>query len=113
MSNRDCQTGGIVFGDWKLFPVDDRNWELCHRHETADTTSARRSGTVGDVKWHRTGRFYQYGTIGNALRYAADVELKNGCHGRVMEIEDAIHEYETIMAALMADVARALEGGRE
>lgn len=113
MASKDCQTGGIAFGNWKLFPVDDRNWELCRRRATADTTRARESGTVGEVKWHRTGRFYQYNTFEQALRYAADCELKDECHGRVMELEDALHEYERITTALMADMARALEEGRE
>jgi hypothetical protein len=110
MPSRSCQDGGIVFGDWKLFPVDALNWELCHRHEVGDTSAARRAGTVGRVQWNRLGRYYSYGTFANAIRYAADCELKAEAHGSVMELEDALHEYERITQRLAADVARALEG---
>lgn len=108
MPSKSCQEGGIVFGDWKLVPLDDRNWELCHRHETADTTKARRNGTVGNVMWHRMGRYYQYNTFPLAIQYAADCALKEKAHGTQMELLDALHEYETITRALMADMARAL-----
>ena len=108
MPSKSCQEGGIVFGDWKLVPLDDRNWELCHRHETADTTKARRNGTVGNVRWHRMGRYYQYNTFPLAIQYAADCALKEKAHGTQMELLDALHEYETITRALMADMARAL-----
>ena len=105
--NRDVQEVGIVFGDFKLVPLDDRNWELCHRHETADTRTARESGTVGKVRWHRLGRYYQHNTIHLAIQYAADRALKDGAHGTQMELMDALHEYETITRALVAEVARA------
>ena len=89
---------GIVFGDWKLFPVDARNWELCHRH--ANT----RGDNKGVVQWNRLGRFYQFNTFDLALQYAADCELKAKAHGRQMEIEDALHQYRAIVDALKADV---------
>lgn len=113
MPSKSCQEGGIVFGDWKLMPLDDRNWELCHRHETADTTKARRNGTVGNVRWHRLGRYYQHNTIHLAIQYAADRALKDKSYGEQMELMDALHEYETITGALVAEVARALEGSKE
>ena len=114
MARRDyerLQEAGVVFGDWKLLPCDGAsgdNWELCHRHEARDTPRARKAGTAGQVQWNRLGRFYQYNTFGNALRYAADCELKAGAYGRVIELLDALHEYETITGALVADMARAL-----
>lgn len=111
--NRDVQEVGIVFGDFKLVPLDDRNWELCHRHETADTRTARESGTVGRVRWHRLGRYYQHNTIHLAIQYAADRALKDKAHGTQMELMDALHEYETITSALVSEVSRALEGGKE
>lgn len=100
------QEGGITFGDWKLFPVDARNWELCHRHATGGSGS-----DAGVVKWHRLGRFYQFNTFDLALQYAADCELKAKAHGRQMEIEDALHQYRAIVDALKADVLAALGGG--
>lgn len=99
------QEGGIVFGEWKLFPVDARNWELCHRH--ANT----RGDNVGVVQWNRLGRFYQYGTFPLAIQYAADCELKDKCHGTVMELRDALREFDRIVDALKADVLAALDGG--
>ena len=96
------QDGGIVFGEWKLFPVDARNWELCHRH--ANTRGDNR----GVVQWNRLGRFYQYGTFPLAIQYAADCELKDEAHGRVMELEDALHEYDRIVDGMKADVLAAL-----
>lgn len=114
MPSRSCQDGGIVFGDWKLFPVDALNWELCHRHEVGDTSAARRAGTVGRVQWNRLGRYYSYGTFANALGYAADCELKAEAHGRVMELDDALDRYEEIVGHMATDVIaavdRALEG---
>ena len=114
MPSRSCQDGGIVFGDWKLFPLDDRNWELCHRHAVADTTTARRAGTVGEVKWHRLGRFYSWNTFANALGYAADCELKEGCKDAAMGLDDALDRYEEIVGHMATDVIaavdRALEG---
>lgn len=94
----------IEFGDCRLVPVDALNWELCHRHESA------RGKNAGRVQWNRLRRYYQYNTLANAIRYAADCELRDGAHGRAMELEDALHEYGRITARLAADVARALEG---
>ena len=99
------QEGGIVFGDWKLFPVDPRNWELCHRHETGGT-----GADAGVTKWHRLGRFYQFNTFDLALQYAADEELKGKAYGTAMELKDAIGQYRTIVTMLKADVIAAVRG---
>jgi hypothetical protein len=101
---KSVQEGGIVFGDWKLFPVDSRNWELCHRH--ANT----RGESKGTVQWNRLGRFYQFNTFDLALQYAADEELKGKAYGTAMELKDAIAEYRTIIAMLKADVIVAVRG---
>ncbi len=97
----------IEFGRWRLVPVDKLNWELCHWHV------ATRGKNVGTEQWNRLGRYYSYNTIDLALRYAADQEMCEKDGEAVRAIADALHEYETIMSALMADVARALEGGGE
>ena len=102
---RDIQEGGIVFGDWKLFPVDDLNWELCHRHAMAHGKNE------GEVRWARLGRFYSYNTFHIAIQYAADCELKAKVHGRVMELSDALCEYGRIVDALKADVIAAVGKG--
>lgn len=103
---RDVQDTGIVFGDWKLVPVDSLNWELCHRHETTDNVRARAAGSVGTVRWHRLGRYYSYSTFGNALLYAADCELKRGCAEAVMELGEALDRYERIADGLREAVVR-------
>ena len=108
MASKDCQNGGIVFGDWKLFPVDDRNWELCHRHAMADNARTRKAGTVGTLRWVRLGRYYSYNTFDLAVQYAADVELKAKAEERVMELQDALAAYRTIVDTLKADVVGAL-----
>ena len=99
------QNGGIVFGDWKLFPVDSRNWELCHRHETGGT-----GADAGVTKWHRLGRFYQFNTFDLALQYAADEELKGKAYGRQMELQDALYEYRAIVDGMSAAVIAAVRG---
>lgn len=81
----------IEFGDWRLVPVDSRNWELCHRHVTT------RGKNVGKEQWHHLGRYYQYNTIPAALEFAADEEMKAKRHGEVVRIEDALREYERIL----------------
>ena len=104
MPSKSVQDGGIVFGDWKLFPVDSRNWELCHRH--ANT----RGESKGTVQWNRLGRFYQFNTFDLALQYAADEELKGKAYGTAMELQDAIRQYGTVIAMLKADVIAAVRG---
>ena len=104
MPSKSVQEGGITFGDWKLFPVDSRNWELCHRH--ANT----RGESKGTVQWNRLGRFYQFNTFDLALQYAADEELKGKAYGTAMELKDAIAEYRTIVTMLKADVIAAVRG---
>lgn len=91
----NVQHGGIVFGRWKLNPMDARNWELCE---------------LRDGKWRPLGRFYQFNTFDLALQYAADCELKAKAHGRQMEIEDALYQYRAIVDGMKADVLAALGG---
>lgn len=104
----------IEFGEWRLVPLDGLNWELCHRH------AATRGKNAGRVSWHRCGRFYQASTFGDALRFAADCELKERNHGDVRGIRSALAEYEAITAGYLDAVRGLLEahgdvlaGGRE
>lgn len=106
MPNIDIQDGGMLLCDtWKLFPVDDRNWELCELRVTADNAKSRKNGTVGELRWQRCGRFYSYNTIEEALLYVADNLLKAKAHGRHMELQDAIHEYRAIADSLRQAVS--------
>ncbi len=94
--------GGIVFGDWKLIPMDSNNWELAHRH------ASQRGKNVGKVQWNRLGKFYHEHTIQNALRYAADYELKQRHRDAAADIERCLEEYERITEQFVAEVREAL-----
>ena len=92
--------------NWKLVPVDSRNWELCRLSTTQSTPVTRRNGTVGEVRWHRCGRYYSYNTVAEALLYVADELMKERAHGRHMELQDALREYREIADSLRQAVAR-------
>lgn len=106
---RDIQDVGIVFGDWKLIPLDGENWELCHRHVTKATAKAKRNGTAGMARWHRLGRYYQYGNIDSALAYAADAEVKADARDAAMDIREALAEYESIASFFRESVRGMVE----
>lgn len=95
----------IEFGDWRLVPLDSRNWELCHRH-VARATGKNKGGS--EPTWHRLGRFYQYNTIGEALRYATDCELMELRGAEAECIWEALREYERITRELEDDLLAAL-----
>lgn len=99
---KDIQESGIMFGDWKLFPVDSINWELCHRHVVT------RGNDAGTVKWVRLGRFYSWNTFKNALIYAADYELKEGSRETGIDISGALDKYLVITEKFLADLKEAL-----
>lgn len=99
---RDIQDIGVVFGDWKLVPLDKLNWELCHRHEMPDNEKTRRAGTAGTLRWVKLGRYYSYNTFGNALRYIADVELKADVKDTTLELSEALDRYEAIAERIEA-----------
>jgi hypothetical protein len=103
----NCQTNGIVFGDWKLVPVDSRNWELCHRH-VARATGRHKGGTR--PQWNRLGRFYQCNTFDAAIQYAADCELKDEYYDRATGLSDALAEYRAIVDGMSAAVIAAVRG---
>ncbi len=108
MANRvDEQTAGITFGRWRLVPVDKINWELCMMRAPRGTHVKE---AEGERRWRREGRFYSYDTFHLALRYAADVELKDGCRDAAMAIEDALRSYEHILSGFSAGMAEAMRG---
>lgn len=94
----DIQKGGIVFGDWKLMPIDSENWELCHRHVPR--------GADGAPKWNHCGKYYNEHTIGSALRYAADQEMKAKCKTGALEIVEALE----IWYATLGEFVECLSG---
>ena len=91
----ESESGGVILADdWKLVPVDGRNWELCHRHVT-QARGRHQGGT--EPTWHRCGRFYSYSTVGSAFVYVADELLKAKVKGEAVSLVDALREYERIM----------------
>lgn len=97
----------IEFGNWRLVPVDQLNFELCHRHVTS------RGKNAGTERWHRLGRFYSFSTIGNALWFAATRELAEEDGAAVAEIREALSEFERIANNLLRDAqgcAQQLQG---
>lgn len=101
MGNTDIQVGGIMLADnWKLVPVDQRNWELCELRETASRQKSRESGTVGMVKWHRCGRYYSHNTIDCALLYVADNLMKAKCRDAALTLDAAVAEWKATIREL-------------
>lgn len=101
---KDITEGGIILhDDWKLFPVDERNWELCHRYQT-DARGARQASD-GPI-WHRCGRFYSHNTIDCALLYVADNLMKAKCRDAALTLDAAVAEWK----ATIRELERAVVG---
>ena len=101
---KDIQDGSILLHeDWKLLPVDSRNWELCHRYEVP----AKGARKASDGKtWHRCGRYYSYNTIDCALLYVADQLMKDKCRDAAMLLDVAAAEWK----ATVRELERAVVG---
>ena len=81
------QNGGIVLADeWKLYPLDDRNWELCK--------------LMGDGQWRPYGRYYSHNTIDCALLYVADNLMKDKCREQAMALDAAVAEWKATIREL-------------
>lgn len=103
----DFQDGGLMLCDtWKLWPMGDGNWELCHKHVVADKPMTRANGSAGKLMWVRCGRFYQRNTIEHAVLYVADALLKDKARDEVLTLGAALAEYRAICDQL-ADAVRA------
>lgn len=99
---KDIQDIGIMLADdWKLVPLDARNWELCHRH-VGQARGRNDAGT--EPRWFRCGRFYSYNTIGQALCYVADETMKAKARDQTIALADALAEYGRIADALAATI---------
>jgi hypothetical protein len=97
------QDGGIVFGDWKLFPLDDLNWELCRKREIT------RGSNAGKVEWRPCGKYYDCHTVGGAVRYAADAEMKELCQDSHIDLADAMDEHMRIVKRLCDELRASVE----
>ena len=101
MKNIDIQEGGIVLHEnWKLFPVDSHNWELCERCEVLDNARSRDAGTVGTMRWRRCGRYYSHNTIDCALLYVADNLMKAKCRDAALTLDAAVAEWKATIREL-------------
>lgn len=101
MASKDCQDGGIILTDkWKLFPIDERNYELCELREVPDNATARKAGTVGTMRWQRCGRYYSSNTIDCALLYVADQLMKDKCRDSAMTLDVAAAEWKATVREL-------------
>lgn len=77
---RDIQKSGMLLADeWKLFPTDSRNWELCE---------------LTDKGWMHRGRFYQYNTIDQAMLYVLDVLAKQGATDQMLALASALRQWQ-------------------
>lgn len=90
----------IEFGDWRLIPCDQGNWELAHRH------AAKRGKNAGRVQWNRIGRFYQHNTIANAIEYAIDCDMRDGAD--VTTLEEPLGRYRAMLAEFEESVRASL-----
>lgn len=104
---KSVQEGGIMLADnWKLYPVDERNWELCRYVAVNDTPVSRANGTAGQMRWQPLGRFYSYDTVGEALAYAADELVKEKARQQALTLRVALAEYARACRMLREAVAR-------
>lgn len=94
-AKKEPKTSGISFGKWLLRPAGGDNWELMES----------KPGTKHG--WSTHNRFYQYNTLVNAFRYAANQELRRGCTEEVISINEALKEYERITNKLITDFKAA------
>ena len=94
MARRDrVQEGGIILAHgWKLWPMDDRNWELCKAAE--------------DGSWKPFGRYYSYNTVEEALLYVIDELWRSGCADEARRLSADLAGYR----ACVAEVREALAG---
>lgn len=105
----DISKGGVMLGDrWKLYPIDERNWELCELRQTRPTHTAAKAGTVGTVQWQRCGKFYSYNTVPNAIAYVADVLAKERALGEALTLAETVGELREMYDEMAARVAEAM-----
>ena len=77
------QSGGILLAEnWKLWPMDERNWELCTLAE--------------DGGWKPYGRYYSYNTIDQAMLYVIDALMKDGCKDDALALASAMRQWQQL-----------------
>jgi hypothetical protein len=95
--------GILLADDWKLVPIDSRNWELCQRY-VSQARGRHKGGT--EPTWHHCGRFYSSNTIDCALLYVADNLMKDKCRDAALTLDAAVAEWK----ATIRELERAVVG---
>ncbi len=89
------QSGGILLAEnWKLWPMDERNWELCTLAE--------------DGRWKPHGRYYSYNTIDQAMLYVIDVLMKDGCKDDALALASAMRQWQQLAESIRATASGAV-----
>lgn len=98
------QDGGIMLADdWKLYPVDERNWELCHLY-ASEARGARKASSR--PTWHPCGRYYSYNTVPEAALYVIDQKAKERARQELLGLRAFLGEYARIVREVREAVAR-------
>ena len=104
--HKDIQDIGILLAnEWKLIPLDERNWELCHLH-VAQPRGGREGGT--EPRWYRCGRFYQYNTVDEAMLYVIDQLMKDGCKDDALALASAMRQWQQLAESIRAAASGAV-----
>jgi hypothetical protein len=91
--NVNIETGRILLAeDWKLYPIDERNWELCHRY-----ASDHHKAKDNKPRWRRCGRYYSYNTIDQAMLYVVDQLIADGCRDEALTLAQYAAGYRDIV----------------
>lgn len=90
---------------WQLRPCDKLNWELWQYCEVQKTARSVKAGTVGEMSWHRTGRFYQASTIEAAIDFVADYKIRNEQPDEVISLAGYINQLRALRQAVKIDFA--------
>ena len=77
---------------WQLRKCDSTNWQLWQYGETQSTPSAVKAGTVGEMAWHPTGRFYQASSFDVAIDFVADYKIRNEQPDEVISLAGYINQ---------------------
>ena len=106
----EVPSGGVVLAEkWKLVPLDDRNWELCHMRQATDTHGRPRGGAE---RWFRCGRFYSYNGVERAMLYVLDELWKAGDADAARQLSVDLAGYRACLAEVRGMVGPLVEAMR-
>ncbi|MBR1830429.1 MAG: hypothetical protein IJ781_13200 [Atopobiaceae bacterium] len=91
MASKVPNNGILLADNWKLVPLDDRNWELCEFRHHQDRQGRPKTDT--EPCWHRCGRYYQYNTVDEAMLYVIDQLAKEGATDQMLALASALEQW--------------------